>query len=628
MSLSCEYVNFGSPFDDSDADLILRSSPVPVPELVGENRAIATQFRVYKLILIKSSLIFKRLLSETSESHLDNQLGITRDNSDNLPVLCLPEDRDTLHSLLTAIYPTDVVHPQTLDALLRACAAARKYNMSSTLALFRPYGIRAAPILTTQNAFRAYALAFNEGLKDEALEAALWTLSLPQTIETYGEDLSIASGPALYTLWRHRENVLFAIEIGIQECTADVGDLRGWLSSSHGTHDSCPDLGSGLRNQFINSIKKLTADFSSMSFPKLIETMPSQGRFQCKSCGDHLQLDLLRLFNRLERRLRAQVEQVHLELLPLFDGSEEHAPAPQSSSEQSNNFGAPFDRQDADLIIRSFDHVDFHVHKAILGTASVVFEDMFTAPGPSPGEQGQHIPVINLAEDSKTLYCLLTAIYPIDCSIPETLEDVLSLLIACQKYQMDSTLTCIRSLLKGRTPPLFTAPNSFHAYGIASRYNLKEEVHLAAQATLERPLSFDECGEDLRFISGADLMRLWRYRGQCTKVAKNCISQMKVKEDIIRRHEARSGFLYDAGRPFVTGWCYDHFLIRAAVESSSKLITDRQALEIALKKYRKSHDTVYSPTNETRICESIRAEAEEILRAAIDAVDVELSRSS
>ncbi|KAI9511499.1 hypothetical protein F5148DRAFT_1009531, partial [Russula earlei] len=355
-----------------------------------------------------------------------------------------------------------------------------------------------------------------------------------------------------------------------------------------------------------------------MSFPRLVETMSSQGRLQCISCGNELHLDLWRLFSCLERHVKYQVEQVHLDLLPLFDGSEEHAAASQSS--QSNNFGTPFDRQDADLIIRSSDQVDFHVHKVVLGTASVIFEDMFTVAGPSPGEQGQNIPVINLVEDSKTLYHLLMAIYPIDCSIPDILEDALSLLIACQKYQMDSALTCIRSLLRDHMPSLFTAPTSFRAYGIASRYHLEEEVRLAAQATLERALDFDECGEDLRFISGADLLQLWRYRGECTKVAKNCISQLKTNA---RQNEPKSSFLYDAERPFMTGWCYDHFLNRAADKPSPKLITDRQAVETALKEYRTAYGSVYSLTNETRICESIRAEVEEILRAAIDTVSTD-----
>ncbi|KAI9508166.1 hypothetical protein F5148DRAFT_941609 [Russula earlei] len=223
-SCAYDYINFGPPFDHSDADLILRPSPVSMLEQAGENRAIVTQFRVYQTILTIASPVFKILLSNTSES-LDKKLGITRETYDNLPVLCLAEDRDTWHSLLTAIYPIDVVPPRSLDDILKTCGAAKKYNMPSALTRIRAHS-SLAPVLTRQDAFRTYALAFNEGLKEEALEAALWTLSLPQTIEFYGDDLSIASGPALYTLWRHREKALKAIKIGIEECKEDVGDLR------------------------------------------------------------------------------------------------------------------------------------------------------------------------------------------------------------------------------------------------------------------------------------------------------------------------------------------------------------------------------------------------------------------
>src|SRR5712672_4004442 len=217
---------------------------------------------------------------------------------------------------------------------------------------------------------------------------------------------------------------------------------------------------------------------------------------------------------------------MHRELLPLFEGLKE--PATPLTPEE--NFGAPFDRRDADLIIRSSDQVDFHVHQSNLGMASVVFEDMFTAPGPSPREQGQNKPVINLTEDSETLHRLLTMLYPIEHSTPETLEDALSLLVACQKYQMDSTIARIRSLLKDHEPPLFTAQNSFRAYGVARQYHLKEEALVAGRLTLERSLDFDECGEDLRFISGADLIQLRRYRAECTKVAKNRIHQLKSSD--------------------------------------------------------------------------------------------------
>src|SRR5712675_3191661 len=119
MSLSCDYHNFGSPFDDSDADLILRSKP---SEPTGEtDRGVATQFHVHKLLLTKFSPVFKILLSEIRCPHTDSQLGITRDKYANLPVLCLPEDRDTLHSLLTFIYPTNVAQPRTLESTMKTC---------------------------------------------------------------------------------------------------------------------------------------------------------------------------------------------------------------------------------------------------------------------------------------------------------------------------------------------------------------------------------------------------------------------------------------------------------------------------------------------------------------------------
>jgi len=299
---------------------------------------------------------------------------------------------------------------------------------------------------------------------------------------------------------------------------------------------------------------------------------------------------------------------VHRELLPLFEGSKE--PAIPDTRTSGEDFGSPFNRRDADLIIRSSDQVDFHVHQSVLGMASVAFEDMFTVSGPQPQEQGQNKPVISLAEDSGTLHSLLTILYPIERSWPETLEGTLSLLATCQKYQMDSTIMCIRFFLKDHKPPLFTAQNSFHAYGVARRYHLKDEALVAARLTLERPLDFYECGEDLRFISGADLIQLRRYRAECTKVAKDCIYQLKNSDNT-----AHSRFSYSHV------WCYDHFLNRVPDKPSPKLITDRQGLETAIRN--KAFGSI-SQDNVTRICESVRAEVEAKLKAAIDEVSIVL----
>ncbi|KAI0254431.1 hypothetical protein BJV78DRAFT_1184301 [Lactifluus subvellereus] len=640
MSLTCDYLNFGAPFDDWDVDLIIRSAPLIVPASVtlAGNRGIATDFRVHKLFLIKASPVFERLLGESSSPGPSNpsgdeasDLGIRRDNHDDLPVLCLSEDRDTLHRLLSAIYPTDVVYPQTLEAMMKTYAAARKYAMSSALALMRTYCNRVARIVTTENAFRAYLFAFNEGLKEEALEAAQLTLSQPQTFTAYGPDLCNASGPALKALWKHRQFAFVTIGFAVQECVAEVGDLRGWKTSLPRDKPCCAEVGSRPHEQFLLFTRKLTSNFASMNFPSFVEAMSALGGFKCSSCKAPIRLDLLRLFNCLEGHVNGKFKKMHGDLLSLFDNSEEAHTDLRPSDDQQRDFGAPFDRKDSDLIIRSYDKVDFHVHKAVLAIASVVFEDMFTAPGPSPPEQGEGTPVIdNLTEDSKTLHRLLTMLYPVDPSIPETFEDALSLLSACQKYQMDATAARVRTLLKERTPPLITAQNSFRAYGIASRYHLGEEALLAARLTLERMMNFYECGEDLAFISGADLFRLWQYRTECTKVARDCINQMKryttAAPSISRSCTGSTNLCKNDAEELqsVPRWWHTHFLQRAADRPSPRSVANRAAFERSLTAHKSASGCPSCPQpDDTRVDNSICVAVEARLSAAIERVDLD-----
>src|SRR6266702_975506 len=316
---------------------------------------------------------------------------------------------------------------------------------------------------------------------------------------------------------------------------------------------------------------------------------------------------------------------MHDQLLSLFDGLGK-AIDPQPSGGRPRNFGAPFDRGDSDVTIMSCDQVDFQVHKAILGIASVAFEDMFTAPGPSPHGQQQVKQLIYLTEDSKTLLHLLSMTYPMDPIVPDTLEDCLSLLSACQKYQMDSTATRIRVLIRARTPPLFTAENSFRAYGIASRYHLGEEALLSARLTLERLMTFEVCGEDLRFISGADLFRLYGYRKECTKVAKDCI------ESKVADHRTPSIFLscsgsvkYDTEELLsVPRWWHLHFLVRIADLPSPKTVTDRPAFRGAISWHRTmSGCSSCLRPDETRIDKIICAVFEAKLSAVINQVSLD-----
>ncbi|KAH9050310.1 hypothetical protein EDB84DRAFT_599332 [Lactarius hengduanensis] len=310
MSLSRDYVNFGPPFDDSDADIILRSgfTSVPAPGST-ENSVVATDFLVHKLFLIRASSVFKSLLTSSYEI-LDQQKvealkhGIKHDIQGNFPVLCLPEDRDTVHRLLTAIYPIDIVYPQTLETIIKTFAATRKYGMPSVLARFRTHCSRAPPVATAESAFRVYAFASNEGLKEEALEAAQWTLMLSQTFETYGPSLCDASGPALLALWKCRGMVVQAIKRGVDMCLEEVGDLRDWKLNLRGDRDCCVVPTPRLRERFTTFTERISQNFALMNVSNFVDTMSSRGRFTCSMCKRRQRLDKLRLFDCLERHVR------------------------------------------------------------------------------------------------------------------------------------------------------------------------------------------------------------------------------------------------------------------------------------------------------------------------------------
>src|SRR6266568_9268296 len=75
--------------------------------------------------------------------------------------------------------------------------------------------------------------------------------------------------------------------------------------------------------------------------------------------------------------------------------------------------GAPFNRQDADVVLRSADGVDFHTLKAHLSSASDVFNHMFSLPQPSETatneeeELADGLPIVPIYDPSPVLKALL-----------------------------------------------------------------------------------------------------------------------------------------------------------------------------------------------------------------------------
>ena len=105
---------FGPPFDDTDADIILRSSD-------------RVDFMVYKVILSKASPVFKTLFS-LPQPPMDTPQG-------SLPITDLAENSKVLAALLSVIYPhtseSGSDEQLSLNDLIAALDMARKYDMAT-----------------------------------------------------------------------------------------------------------------------------------------------------------------------------------------------------------------------------------------------------------------------------------------------------------------------------------------------------------------------------------------------------------------------------------------------------------------------------------------------------------------
>ncbi|KAI0642184.1 hypothetical protein C8Q79DRAFT_1013484 [Trametes meyenii] len=142
----------------------------------------------------------------------------------------------------------------------------------------------------------------------------------------------------------------------------------------------------------------------------------------------------------------------------------------------------PFDRDDADFVLRSSDQVDFHVHRVILTMASSVFETMLTLPQPE-GNTKIERPLVDVSEDSETLDVLLRVCYP--TSAPE-LRDIPLLrkvLEAANKYDIPAVLTLVK---KAMVQPELLDSDPLRIFVIACRFGMEPEAQAAAKKTALR----------------------------------------------------------------------------------------------------------------------------------------------
>lgn len=146
------------------------------------------------------------------------------------------------------------------------------------------------------------------------------------------------------------------------------------------------------------------------------------------------------------------------------------------SSPSTTTASSPFDRPNADVILRSSDNVDFHLHRVVLGLASDFFEDMFSLPQPLSEKghdvhPGTGLPLVHVTEDSRTLDRLMRLCYPVKDPILEDASTVGDVLKAATKYQLEDVIARSRGLLSA-----FTSKDPLLVYTIACSLQLEPEA--------------------------------------------------------------------------------------------------------------------------------------------------------
>jgi hypothetical protein len=189
--------------------------------------------------------------------------------------------------------------------------------------------------------------------------------------------------------------------------------------------------------------------------------------------------------------------------------------APPPSDNTSSNLFDSF--PDADLILRSSDSHEFSVPKLyIVHSSPILAKSLRSTSGSSDGdtttsEESEDECTVQLPYNRVIVSSLLTFIFPVSTILPSTSEEIMELLSAAQKYQMDSILARIRDRLSRQDPPFICVENAFRIYSLAQKYGLRDEARQAARTSLSISMTFDDLDEQLEIMPGSYLYELWKY---------------------------------------------------------------------------------------------------------------------
>ena len=200
----------------------------------------------------------------------------------------------------------------------------------------------------------------------------------------------------------------------------------------------------------------------------------------------------------------------------------------QSGHLVKNSPRAPFDDEDADIIFRSSDDVDFRVYRVVLAKASPVFRTMLQLPQPSSTSTAPSVQdephVITLTEDAKTLENVLRLCYPVEHPSITSVDDIRDILEATRKYELTSVSANLRLHMKQILPK-----EPLRIYAIAYMFEMEDVAKDAATFLLDDPQFHIPPSPPPEFsaLPGLALYAVHMYRQNCAAA----ILRVIAKED-------------------------------------------------------------------------------------------------
>ncbi|KAI0690291.1 hypothetical protein C8T65DRAFT_700047 [Cerioporus squamosus] len=209
---------------------------------------------------------------------------------------------------------------------------------------------------------------------------------------------------------------------------------------------------------------------------------------------------------------------------------------------------APFDDDDADIVFRSSDNVDFRLYKVIVAKASPVMRGMLTLPS-DPSADAATPPVVRLTETARTLEHVFRLCCPVEHPVITTVEDVHAVLEAARKYEMAAVTANLRWIIKQILPK-----EPLRMYAIAYMLELEDVAREAAELLLEEP-SFhipSTPPPEFQILPSLAIYAVHMYRQKCVEAA------LRVLEDhhwVLNGEHERARLATSLGDPS-RAWCW------------------------------------------------------------------------